>query len=39
MLCRMVVEIESQERNDIRNRLYLVLRMTNNIGFIEVELT
>ena len=39
MLCGMVVEIDSNKRNDIGDGLDLVLWMTENVSLIEVELT
>ena len=43
-LCKMrvlggvVVEIYSQERDDVRDGLYFILRMSQHIGLIQVQL-
>lgn len=39
MLSWMIVEIQCQERDNIRNRLYFILRMSYNIGLIKIQMT
>ena len=39
MLSWMIVEIQCQERDNIRNRLYFILRMSYNVGLIKIQMT